>query len=202
MSQKTPRERRHQRTRDAILSAAVTLIRVEGADKLSLRAIAREIDYSPAGLYEYFGSKDDIINAVCQQGNDRLIRYLKGADATQSITDHLVNIGLAYVRFAHDNPEMFTLMFSTLPGPDELPEPEDLSSEDAFTVAYQAVQAGIDAGIIAIRDDYDTLDIAYSLWAFVHGMAVLQVTHLRDFAMDYECIDRQALQAFIRGLAD
>ena len=54
----TPRQRRHLRTKDAILDAARQIIATEGAEKLSMRAIAKRIDYSPAGLYEYFGSKD------------------------------------------------------------------------------------------------------------------------------------------------
>ena len=57
----TPRERRAQRTRDAILEAARQIIGKDGIDGLSTRGIADAIDYSPAGLYEYFGSKEEII---------------------------------------------------------------------------------------------------------------------------------------------
>ncbi|NJN55580.1 MAG: helix-turn-helix transcriptional regulator, partial [Anaerolineae bacterium] len=59
MDELTPRERRHLRTKDAILDAARLIIKEQGADALSIRAIAEQIDYSPAGLYEYFGSKEE-----------------------------------------------------------------------------------------------------------------------------------------------
>lgn len=55
----TPRERRAQRTRDAILEAARGIISKKGVEALSIRSIADAIDYSPAGLYEYFGSGRD-----------------------------------------------------------------------------------------------------------------------------------------------
>ncbi|MCB0074139.1 MAG: helix-turn-helix transcriptional regulator, partial [Caldilineaceae bacterium] len=48
----TTRERRALRTREAILDAARQIISRQGADALSMRAIAKAIDYSPAGLYE------------------------------------------------------------------------------------------------------------------------------------------------------
>jgi AcrR family transcriptional regulator len=55
MDELTPRQRRHLRTKDAILDAARQIIAEEGADNLSMRGIAERIDYSAAGLYEYFG---------------------------------------------------------------------------------------------------------------------------------------------------
>ena len=51
----------YARTQQAILDAARAIIHEQGPDKLSMRAIADRIDYSPAGLYEYYGSKEEII---------------------------------------------------------------------------------------------------------------------------------------------
>ena len=201
MSASTPRERRHQRTRDSIMNAAIALIRENGADKLSLRQVAKRIDYSPAGLYEYFGSKDELIDAVQQECGGRLGRYLRGVSTDLPLEDYFVEIGLAYVQFARENPEMFTLMFNSQSGPTELVTEETLHEDDAFTIAYRAVQAAIDANQITTHDGYNTLEIAYNLWAFVHGMAVLQVTHLSSFPLDFVQADRHGLRAFVRGLA-
>ncbi|MCB0131629.1 MAG: helix-turn-helix transcriptional regulator, partial [Caldilineaceae bacterium] len=41
----SPRARRHQRTHDAILDAARQIINEQGTDALSMRAIAKAIDY-------------------------------------------------------------------------------------------------------------------------------------------------------------
>ena len=59
-----PRTKRHLRTKQAILDAARQIIAEEGPAALSMRALADRIDYSAAGLYEYFGSKEEIIAAV------------------------------------------------------------------------------------------------------------------------------------------
>ncbi len=200
MGDTTPRERRHQRTRESILDAAVELIREKGADKLSLREIARRIDYSPAGLYEYFDSKEAIVEAVCIEANERLGSYLRGVDPKLPIEDYMVALGLAYVQFARKNPEMFTMLFTHFDGPTDIKEDELSKDDDTFAIAYQAVQHAIDEGIFASHEDFSTLEITYSLWAFVHGMAIMQVTYLHDFSLNFEVVDRQALTAFVRGL--
>ena len=64
MARRTARERRQERTRDEILSAALELVIEHGMDKLQMRQIADRVDYSIGGLYEYFSGKDEIIAAI------------------------------------------------------------------------------------------------------------------------------------------
>jgi AcrR family transcriptional regulator len=82
-----PRERRFQRTRQAILDAALAIIREEGPAALNMRALAERSDYSAAGLYEYFGGKDEIIAAVCQEGHDRLASHMRRGDPSPSVVE-------------------------------------------------------------------------------------------------------------------
>ncbi len=200
MTDTTPRERRHQRTRDAILQAAIQMIREKGADKLSLRAIAREIDYSPAGLYEYFGSKEEIIDAVCIRANEYLHRYLRDVPENLPLDDFLIELGLAYISFARENPEMFTMLFMNMSGPSEKITIEQLDEQDAFTILAKAVQSGIESGKIQTEADLSAIEISYGLWALVHGMAVLQVTYLQAFPLDYNRADKQTIAIYIGGL--
>jgi AcrR family transcriptional regulator len=48
------------------------IIREEGPDALSMRNLAERIDYSAAGIYEYFSSKEEIIAAACELGQGTL----------------------------------------------------------------------------------------------------------------------------------
>ena len=95
-----PRERRQERTRQAIINSALHLIREKGPNELSLREVARRIDYSPAGLYEYFDSKEDLVQAVCSEAEGRLRDALQSVDPTLETVEYLVELGLAYIRFA------------------------------------------------------------------------------------------------------
>jgi len=66
---KNTRQERQADTRKAILQTALELIAEKGLDKLSLREIARRVGYSPAGLYEYFDSKEGILLTLAEEGD-------------------------------------------------------------------------------------------------------------------------------------
>jgi AcrR family transcriptional regulator len=198
MEEKTPRKRRQQQTRYAILEAASRIIREQGASQLSMRAIAEAIDYSPAGLYEYFGSKEEIIQAVCRQGHGFLHQALLRVDAALPPSDRLVALGQAYIRFALENPETYMLMF-TLGGASADPA-EVAGEESVYTVLVGAIQQGLDTGVFTARPAFRQQEMAYAAWALVHGIAMLRLTHLRLFPADFEAADREALSAFARGL--
>lgn len=195
----SPRERRQEQTREAILDAALQLILENGVDKLSLREIARQVDYSPAGLYEYFGSKDEIINTVITEGHDRFRNVLLAVPTSLPPDEYLVELGMAYIHFARRNPDYFLLMFTHMSdGPVELHT--DQHSDDSFQILMRGVERGIDEKVLQADEHTGALGVAYNLWSLVHGAAMLQVTHLRQLDHDFETSDRYALKTFVAGL--
>ncbi|NJN83609.1 MAG: TetR/AcrR family transcriptional regulator [Caldilineaceae bacterium] len=208
MSELTPRERRHQRTKESILAAARTIIASDGTEGLSIRAIADAIDYSPAGLYEYFGGKEEIISAVCGQGHLRLRQEMLLVDRQLPAADFLVQIGLRYVRFAVENPDYFLLMFTTESGGSELGDDSEegaipagmLSEGSSFPILLSAIQRGIEEGAFTPRPGFGLMQMAYGAWAAVHGLAMLRITFARYLTLDYADADRLALESFARGL--
>ena len=197
-----PRERRFQRTRQAILDAALEIIREDGPGALNMRALAARSDYSAAGLYEYFGGKDEIIAEVCQQGHERLASHMRRADASLPIVDYLYEIGIGYIRFALENPDHFLLMFTAIaPDPTGDFSPEKLLEGDSsFHILLDAIRRGIKEGVFITRPGFELMEMAYTAWATVHGIAMLRLTSLRGYPMDFEAADREALRNFARGL--
>jgi AcrR family transcriptional regulator len=197
-----PRERRFQRTRQAILDAALAIIREEGPGALNMRALAERSDYSAAGLYEYFGGKDEIIAEVCRQGHERLAREMQLSDASLPVVDYLFEIGIGYIRFALENPDHFLLMFTAVPpslsgdfAPDKLTE-----GGSSFNILLAAIQRGIEKGVFVTRPGFGLMEMAYAAWVMVHGIAMLRLTSLRGYPMDFEAADRETLRNFARGL--
>src|SRR5450756_1792840 len=58
------KERRHRDTRREIFAAARQLLLEVDPDELSLRQVARRADFSPASLYTYFSSRDELLAAL------------------------------------------------------------------------------------------------------------------------------------------
>jgi AcrR family transcriptional regulator len=197
-----PRERRFQRTRQAILDAALEIIREEGPGALNMRALAERSDYSAAGLYEYFGGKDEIIAEVCQQGHERLASHMRMADASLPVVDYLFEIGIGYIRFALENPDHFLLMFTVVPpGPaGDFSSEKLLEGDSSFHILLGAIRRGIQERAFITRSGFGLMEMAYTAWATVHGIAMLRTTSLRGYPMDFESADREALRNFARSL--
>lgn len=98
-------------TRRAILDAALELFVADGYPQVSMRNIAAKVGYSPAAIYSYFASKDDIFYALAEEG----FRLL-GAGHTMHLTsaDPLDDIRSAAWRlheFSKRQPQYFALVF-------------------------------------------------------------------------------------------
>jgi AcrR family transcriptional regulator len=199
MSKLTPRQRRRQKTRQAILETAQALIDEKGPDGISIREIARRIDYSPAGLYEYFDSKDDLVAAVCADGMEQLSLAFKQVPADLPPAERLVELGLHYVEFARCHPEQFLMIFNTLPSSrTSVDQPVDQNTP--YDILLKTVQAAIEAGEFGITEEWAAEGIAYSLWAIMHGRAMLELTFLQNFQADFDSVHRWAIETFINGL--
>src|SRR5437763_721083 len=116
MSKLSPRQKRHQLTKQAILQAAKKIVAEEGVTALSMRAIADKIDYSPSGLYEYYGSKEEIVAELTKEGFEKLGSDLTRIDPALSPSQRLTEAGLVYLRFAASYPELYGLMFGIYAG--------------------------------------------------------------------------------------
>src|SRR4249919_2715224 len=68
MGIKERQERDREAVRRSILDAARELFVAEGYGNVSIRKIAERIEYSPAAIYGYFPSKDDIFFALAEEG--------------------------------------------------------------------------------------------------------------------------------------
>src|SRR5207237_3319223 len=107
--------RDREAVRRAILDAARDLFVSEGYQNISIRKIAERIEYSPAAIYGYFPSKDDIFFALAEEGF-RLLGNPAAAhnQATFEGLAPLDRVHAAFWRlyeFSRDQPQYFALMF-------------------------------------------------------------------------------------------
>jgi len=108
---------RHERDREAvhqlILDAARELFVKEGFDNVSIRKIAERIEYSPAAIYGYFPSKDDIFFSLAEDGFRLLYGGQRDAEALDALPP-LERIRAVFWRlyeFSCEQPQYFALMF-------------------------------------------------------------------------------------------
>jgi AcrR family transcriptional regulator len=110
---------RHERDREAIsraiLDAARELFVAEGYQQVSIRKIAERIEYSPAAIYGYFASKDDIFFALAEEGFRLLSQAGDPANrGERRALEPLDRIRASFWRlyeFSREQPQYFALMF-------------------------------------------------------------------------------------------
>lgn len=177
MTIQNPQARRQAQTRRDIVDNAHRLIVERGIGGLSIRAVADSIDYTPGALYKYFGSKDELIDAVRADCFDQLNAFIvTRIQPAETAAEMLLYGGLAYIEYAGQHPQEYHLMFNM--------EPSRATSGEQREVAMrsllQIVQFGIAQGEFVPQEAYDDDAIAYHCWATVHGIASLQTTVLLD----------------------
>ena len=108
------RDRRRLATRAEILAAARELLLEVGPEGLSLRQVARRADFSPAALYTYFPSKDALVVSLFEESFERLYDYLRRVPGDLPPDRRVIELGLAYMEFARDNPmDLRCMMLAT-----------------------------------------------------------------------------------------
>ena len=98
----------------AILDAARELFVAEGYQNVSIRKIAEKIEYSPAAIYSYFPSKDDIFLALAEEGFRMLFDSSETRDLASRTRRASTRSAAAFwhlYEFSKAHPEYFALMF-------------------------------------------------------------------------------------------
>ena len=113
MGVKERQERDREAVSRSILDAARELFVTHGYQEVSIRKIAEKIEYSPAAIYSYFPSKDDIFFALAEDGFRLLFSY--GESPRPAVEGDPVDAIRAnfwrYYEFSKEHPEYFALMF-------------------------------------------------------------------------------------------
>jgi len=166
----------HGDLRTALVEEAVATIEEGGLDALSVRSLARRAGVSHAAPAHHFGDRHGLVDAVIGEGFLRLRDALASALVAGGSP---VEVGVAYSRFALDNPRLFALMF----GP--VQEPESATTRAAKDAAAAVLRESVRKDAPPAPDERRR---AVAAWATTHGLAVLwvsgQIAHEPDASLE------------------
>ncbi len=118
MGTKERREREKRQVREEILAAARALFAEHGYEKVTMREIAKRIEYSPTAIYLHFADKQAVIHALCEADFLKLRKQFGKIAAIADPIERLRETGRAYCTFALKHPNHYRLMFmESLPVP-------------------------------------------------------------------------------------
>ncbi len=166
----------HGDLKTSLIEAANTILQREGADALSLRAIASEVGVSHTAPYSHFKNKKQLIRAVSDLGFSRLAAAMReGAEQAEASESLVLTYGASYLQFALANPELYRLMLGQVEArglkkvsAESLFSNGNLSQKEPFGLLQEAFAS-------FLKDPNEVKNKALGAWALVHGMAALLI---------------------------
>jgi AcrR family transcriptional regulator len=179
----TGRRRRpyhHGDLRQALIDAAIAMIREGDIDAVSLRELARQVGVTYAAPYHHFADKNALLAELAADGFRALRAQMDaevallpvGADAI----DRLGARGRGYIKFAAAYPAHYRVMFR-----------RELRDRSAYPERYEQAQSCYGRLIASVTEvlapgaSEARIDaLATTIWSTVHGAATLWIAGSLD----------------------
>jgi AcrR family transcriptional regulator len=170
----------HGNLRAALLATAERTLSEGGAGELSLRELARQVGVSHAAPRRHFPDKQALLDALAQDGFERLGGDLREAmeGAGDAFDARLLGFAHAYVAFATRHAALLELMFAGKHRPgasDHL----RTAAERAFEAPLALIAEGQAAGEVVPGEPERVATVA---WAALQGLASMVNSGMLDGA--------------------
>ena len=159
-------------TKDTIITAAMDIVRESGASALNARALAARLGCSTQPIFSNYTSMEALRTDVIAQANE-LYQTFQQQDMLSGEFPAYKASGMAYIRFAREERELFKLLFM-----------RDRSAEDV-----SGEERTLDGIIEIIQNNTGlTKEEAFlfhlEMWVSVHGIATMVATAYLEWDRD------------------
>ncbi|RAJ94390.1 TetR family transcriptional regulator [Larkinella arboricola] len=190
------KQRSREQTRSAIVLTAKDIARREGWQAVSIRKIADAIDYSAPIVYEYFDSKDILLDEIRNDGFRELQHeYERIKKLYRDPEKRLFEMSVAQWQFAMHQPEIYQVMHNLNGAYCNRPICESSGMEAVSILIREIIFTFIPKSQESIQKLY------FEWWSLSHGMISLALM-LRDRqSLELsEQVYRDSIRRFVRGL--
>ncbi len=184
----------HGNLREALLQAAEAAVADGGLQELSLRRLARDLGVSHAAPQRHFAGKQALLDALAESGFERFGSALGAAidGAGGDFAGRLIAMARAYVRFASENAELLTLMFSAKHRSDAVRDAADRSFAPALALMAEGQAQG------ELRPDAGEA-LGVTLLAAMQGLASLHAAGMLG-GREVDAVVAETIEMVLRGL--
>jgi AcrR family transcriptional regulator len=159
-----------------ILAAARELLETEGQEGLSMRNLAERIGIRAPSIYKHFSGKAALEAAMISQGFEEQGAQFEAALETSE--EPLAAMAAAYRGFAHGHPHLYRLMYDR--------------SLDRSLLTPGSEDRAVVPVVRALGEDRD---LARAVFAFAHGMTILELNGRFPPDADLDAAWRRGLAA-------
>lgn len=158
-------------TKEMVIDAAFETARKTGAENINARTVAKELNCSTQPVMYHFATIEELKKAAYAKTNWYHTEYLTNVRDPQE--GALLGIGLNYIRFAVEEPNLFRFLFQS--GFDENNSLLEMINSEELTPVISAMQKAMNLRLGQTKEIFVTLAM------FVHGYASIIVSNSLEY---------------------
>ena len=165
-----------------IINATVDLVRKNGEQAINARSIAAALNCSTQPVFSNFATMEELRFAVVVAADALCREYMKREVESGQYPPYKAN-GMAYIRFAKEEKELFKLLYMRDRSAETIPEESDISNQMETIVHGNTGLVGTDMKLFHLE-----------MWAYVHGIATMMATGFLD--LEWDLISRMLTDSY------
>lgn len=199
MPNKERRLREKKELRQQILDVAREIASTDGWQNVTIRKICAEIHYTAPVIYQYFESKEMILQSLRVDGFMQVFEQFEIVNEKHEQADkRIFEYALVWWHFAKVHPEIYQVMFN-LQGAvcDNRENKQSRMVVDYYNEAFTEINAK------AKRSQKYRLELCDNLISIIHGfIAMRMVNKIKSGNENAEHVFKSALQRFIHSIKE
>ena len=161
-------------TRDMVIAAAFEVVRETGAENINARTVSKKLNCSTQPVMYHFATIEELKKAAYEKTGEYHTEYLVNIPKSQEKV--MLGIGLNYIRFAVEEPNLFRFLFqSGFAVENSLLE---MINSEELTPVISAMQKAMNTNIEQTKEVFITLAL------FVHGYASIIANNSLEYDED------------------
>lgn len=160
-------------TKEEIIKTAIELVRNNGLQSLNARGIATALNCSTQPVFSNFSNMEELQKATVVAAYKTYLDYLK-REAESGKYPQYKSFGMAYIRFAKEEKELFKLLFMCDRSEDELVPGPDFDASVELIMKANGIS----------REAAELIHL--ETWTCVHGIGTMLATSF--LSLDEELI--------------
>lgn len=160
-------------TREEILEAALELVRVQGMAGVTARALGERLGSSSKPIFSLFRNMEDVQKEIIRAADAVYQGYLKEEMESKKYPAYKAS-GMAYIRFAREEKELFKLLFMRDRSGEKIEE-----NREAVRPLLELIKQN--TGL----SEETAYMFHLEMWIYVHGIATMTATSYLDWDMEF-----------------
>ena len=169
-------------TKEAIVAAAVDIVRSSGAQAINARTVAAALNCSTQPVFSNFATMDELRFAVVEKADKLCGEYIQKEIESRKYPAYKAS-GMAYIRFAKEEKELFKLLYMRDRSNEAIPEAIDFGEQMESVVQNSTGLNSAEAKLFHLE-----------MWAYVHGIATMFATGFLN--LDWELVSKMLTDSY------